>query len=93
MTPAEELRTAAGKLRETAKEWLAYAPDHPRAGKWYEVGSLAEALDVLAGPALAEPLAAWLEDHENDHGAYDCTWDEADCPALKTARVINGGDA
>jgi hypothetical protein len=62
MTPVEELRAAAAKLRKR-------------------------------GGDLAEPLAAWLDDHANDHGAYDCTWDEADCPALRTARVINGGAA
>jgi hypothetical protein len=50
-----------------------------------------ELRDSAAGRYV--PLAAWLDDHANDHGGYDCTWDEADCPALRTARVINGGAA
>lgn len=45
---------------------------------------------ALASPALAEPLAAVLDDHAQDHSSYDCTWPEDECPHVRLARVING---
>ncbi|WP_242890168.1 hypothetical protein [Actinomadura litoris] len=44
---------------------------------------------TLMHPGLAEPLAAWLDDHADDHGTHDCFWDEDYCPALRLARAIN----
>ena len=76
MTPAEELRTAATRLRETAAEatggpWENGEDDHLWIGGsvWgYSVRKKGEFLNgdpawiALANPALAEPLAQLLED-------------------------------
>jgi hypothetical protein len=65
-SPADELRAAATKLRETAADaaserWDALFPDvrapHIKAtNAWIR----------LMSPAVAEPLAAWLESAGND---------------------------
>lgn len=45
---------------------------------------------TLMQPAVAEHLAASLDDHAQDHNAYDCTWDEGECPHVRLARTILG---
>lgn len=117
MTPAEELRAAAARLRAAAAPWIAQTKELPSGGRWYARGDLADALDthvgtpypdsderwiVLASPALAEPLAAWLEDamwlaeecanaQAGLNGGHEVTAHRGIPQALATARVINGG--
>lgn len=45
---------------------------------------------TLLTPEKAEPLAAALRSHAQDHHAYDCTWPEDECPHVRLARSING---
>lgn len=117
MTPAEELRAAAKKVRETASKatpgpWT-FTPDlywdrgaitstSPDVRGWdmlaMDVHSELEHANArwsaLASPALAEPLAARLEE-----AARQCDLNEYRAPRhrfdpasdLAIARVLNGG--
>jgi hypothetical protein len=129
MTPAEELRAAATKLRETASK-ATPGPWEIRDGNkvssnvvsredmvidgggWtdgtkavvYGAALTADAVWIaLASPALAEPLAAWLEGITARHNLSpdfddrdECIWcaEPWPCPdlrdALAVARAING---
>jgi acetylornithine deacetylase/succinyl-diaminopimelate desuccinylase-like protein len=40
-------------------------------------------------PELADHIAEWMNDHANDHDAYDCHWEN--CESLNVARLILGG--
>ena len=90
MTPIDELRAAATKLREIAS---AAAPGAP----WVlaeqmedcGLGDAASAWIALASPALAEPLAEWLEMTADWWDAFGID-PETDHPALAVARAING---
>ena len=103
MSPGEELLAAAQLLREKAKPilggdmesaWHDFWADH---GADFGLISEDEEWIALFGPALAEPLAAWLE-------AVASGWEKSTAlapggsdvrfaahPALAVARVINGG--
>ena len=106
-TPAEELRTAATKLRAYAVMPLeGIEPIHPGDSdewvKYYGEGhvDLPEGDGrwiTLMTPLLAEPLAMLLEDSAKGYEK----WAEAVAadfaerimlPALRVARVINGGE-
>ncbi|TYK45206.1 hypothetical protein [Actinomadura decatromicini] len=106
MTAAEELRTAARLVRETASKATEGhpAPWHiePEFNGWWLVGTPAPHLVTsaarkpvadwiaLMGPDKAEPLADALDDHADAHSAYDCTWPEDECPHVRLARSITG---
>ncbi|WP_431897863.1 hypothetical protein [Nonomuraea sp. bgisy101] len=106
INPVEELGTAAAKLRHTAAEAHGGPWARCDVGvavisadvQLYGAPCIADRLYepdadwiTLAHPGLAEPLAAWLDDHASDHSTYDCGWDDSECPALSLAREINGG--
>lgn len=73
----QELQAASARLRKSHRldrETLDY--DHPDLGR------------LLRGLLDArDPLAAWLDQHADEHSTYDCDW--PDCAALAVAKVIN----
>lgn len=94
MTPAEELRAAATRLRVTASRTLGsdrpwrYAPGKPsdsvRTESGWEIASGDDPSNLrwiaLVSPAVAEPIAAWLED-EGEHFAKEFIRDQPECPS------------
>jgi hypothetical protein len=92
---AEELRAAAAKLRLAAApadcvdEWAEfYASDE-------DVSATDRAWIALLSPALAEPLALWLESEARDAEEMDSGYPqlvgEKRRAAVAVAYVINGG--
>lgn len=108
MTAADELRQAAAKVRDThatlaETKDIRGQLDLTEWGEWFgpdDIINLAEvnAWIALMSPALAEPLAAWLEGCAGQaeamrHNAEFAVCDEPGSvqAALKVARAINGG--
>jgi hypothetical protein len=85
MTPAEELRAAAARLHEAAEKAPYGAPLVAS-----EIGTGNAVWIALASPALAGPLAAWLE--AEAHLAERDELRTTTPIALVAARVINGGE-
>lgn len=96
MTPAQELRAAAARLREEAQPLLADGAEKD----WSEfftlngadlgLGPHDEQWIALVGPALAEPLAQWLETEAHMVERRDLSAEGQTFHALKVARAING---
>lgn len=103
-TPAEELRAAASELRAVAGAVTADRPTWFADGQLHDAEVFTDlSWTTLTGadaawisamtPALAEPLAEWLEDASGDFEAEHRTEPEMsnEFHALAVARVINGG--
>lgn len=104
-TPAEELRAAATRLRETAAEacggpWENGDDDLLWIGGSVWGYSVHKEGTFLAGdpawialvhPGLAEPLAEWLETEAHMAEKRGNSAEGQTFHALKVARVINGG--
>jgi hypothetical protein len=101
MTEAEELRAAAAKLRETAA--------NASPGPWsaqdfaFRHGLADAAWIALMDPAVAEPLAAWLEETARQYEMPPCDFPDGVCNscerrddfvhAMAVAHIINGNGA
>lgn len=105
MTAADESRQAAAKVREKGAALTDAGAHRTWREGWLAAHILREDEEwvALMSPALAEPLAAWLEDTADTHqkheadGANWCrycaeTWPCGDTKrAREVARAINGG--
>lgn len=106
MTPAEELRKAAARLRETGEHttpgtWLVpdvadmVVSDKPM--RWgtpivAECGTPEDAAWIaLMHPDLSEPLSAWLESWSTVELSEHGSYPDDWMYALRIARVVNGG--
>lgn len=100
MTAADELRQAAAKVREKGAALTDAGAHRTWREGWLAAHILREDEEwvALMSPALAEPLAAWLEDCAGQASAMSGPDDFGICDepgsvqaALKVARAINGG--
>lgn len=100
MTPADEITTAATKLRalaetaqhdlETADYWKPYATDAWAHGFINGFGGPSSDYVAVLAPAAGLALAAWLESWTGIELREDAALPEDARHAIATARAING---
>jgi hypothetical protein len=103
-TPAEELRDAATRIRETHAALTALAARTDIRGPMFDLTEWPELFSpesrenysevnawiALANPALADPIAEWLETEAHMIQSHGLSPEGHSFHALRVARVING---